>query len=113
VSPYRGGAFGVGWGGVGLDWLGEPFEQGPQPELPVNAGQGAEHSDVRDVTFAMSAFALMRDSHWAEILILSAWDLCGSRRGCEGIFLFDCHIGSARSREFVWTLLPCEMSRRS
>jgi hypothetical protein len=68
---------------------------------------------VRDVTFAMSAFALMRDSHWAEILILSAWDLCGSRRGCEGIFLFDCHIGSARSREFVWTLLSCEMSRRS
>jgi len=61
----------------------------------------------------MSAFALMRDSHWAEILILSAWDLCGSRRGCEGIFLFDCHIGSARSREFAWTLLPCEMSRRS
>jgi hypothetical protein len=62
---------------------------------------------------AMSGFARMRYLRFAEILVSSARDLCGSRRGSEGIFLFDCHMGSARSREFVWTFLFCEMSRRS
>ena len=69
-------------------------------------------ASCRDM-LAMSGFALMRDLHWAEILSERVGLVRKPPRLREGIFLFDCHIGSARSREFVWTLLSCEMSRRS